>query len=116
MHGVAVVVGDDLHFDVPAELDILFDVDGGVLERVFRLGLGLAKAGLEGDVVVGDAHAPPAATGRGFDDDGVADFAGDFQGLLFVVDRAVAAGHGGHLGFAGQLLARDLVADAPPSR
>ncbi len=111
MDGVAVVVGQDLHFDVPAEFDVFFDVDGGVLEGVFGFGLGLLEAGLEGDVVVGDAHPAAAAAGGGFDDDGIADLAGDFQGGLFVIDGAFAAGDGGDLGFFGELFACDFVAD-----
>ena len=43
VHGVAVIVGEDLHFDVPAELDVLLDVDRGILERVLGLGLRLLE-------------------------------------------------------------------------
>jgi len=61
MHGVAMTVGDDLYFDMTAKLDVLFEIDGGILEGVFGLGLGLAEAGAKGDVVMRDAHSAPAA-------------------------------------------------------
>ena len=78
---VAVVVRHDLHLDVPAEFDVLLDVDRGVLEGVLGFGLRLPQAGLEGDVVVGHAHPAPAAAGGGLDDDGVPDLVGDPQRL-----------------------------------
>jgi len=109
--GVAAMVGHDLDFDVAAELDVFFDVDGGVFEGVFGFGLGLLQAGAQGDVVVGDAHAATATAGGGFDDDGVADFFGDAEGDFFIVDRAVGAGDGGDFGLFRQVFAGDFIAD-----
>ena len=36
MESVAMLVGNDLHLDVPGLFDQLFQVDTGILERFFR--------------------------------------------------------------------------------
>ena len=41
---VAVLVGEDLHFDVPRVLDVLLHVDVAVAEGGLGLGLGLLDA------------------------------------------------------------------------
>ena len=60
--------------------------------------------------VVGDAHALAAAAGGGLDHDGIADLAGDLDGMLGVGDLAEVARNGRNLGLGGRLLALDLVA------
>ena len=79
---VAVVVGQDLHLDVPGLDDELLDVDAAVAEGGLGLGLGGVEAGAQGDVVVGDAHAASAAAGGGLDEDRVADLVGELQRLV----------------------------------
>jgi hypothetical protein len=108
--GVAVGIGQYLHFDVPAELHVFLDVDRRIFECILRFSAGLLETGAEGDIVVGDAHSAPAAAGSGFDDDGIADLIGDFDRDLLIFDCALAAGHGGHLGFFRKPFARDFVA------
>ncbi len=43
VHDVAVMVGDDLHFDVPRVLDVFFQIDAGVAEGRLGLGRGLLQ-------------------------------------------------------------------------
>jgi hypothetical protein len=50
---------------VPAELDVLFDVDGRVFEGVFGFRLRLTETGSKRDVVVRHAHPASATTGGG---------------------------------------------------
>ena len=67
VHDVAVVVGQDLDFDVAGVFDVLFEVDSAVLEGGLGLGSRGLNAGFEGDLVHGDAHAAAAAAGSGLD-------------------------------------------------
>jgi hypothetical protein len=110
VHGVAVVVGEDLHLDVPAELDVLLDVDRRVLERVLASACACLKPARRRR-----RCAPRASRARhhrgSLDDDRVADFLRDAQGDLLVIDGAVGAGDGRHLRALRELLALDLVAD-----
>ncbi len=110
VHGVAVLVAQHLHLDVARGFEELLDVDGAVAEG--RLGLGGRglHARAERGLVVDDAHASPAAAGRGLHDDRVADLVGEFDGLVDVVDRALGAGEDRDLGLFGRGAARDLVA------
>ena len=65
-HG-AVRVGEHLHLDVPARLDVGLAEHGGVAERRRRLGAGgRDRAGQLGERAH-DAHAPPAAARRRLD-------------------------------------------------
>ena len=110
VEGLAVAVGENLELDVAGFLDVFLEVNGAVAEGFFGFVFGDIELFGEGDVVVGDAHAATAAAGDGFDDDGVADLAGDFDRLGLVGDGAVGAGDGGDLGFADGVLGDGLVA------
>ena len=62
---------------------------------------------------MGDLHAAPAAAGRGLDQHGIADVAGDFLRLIETGDGAVGAGHERKAeGLRGHLRL-DLVAHEP---
>src|ERR1700690_85457 len=105
---VAVLVAQDLEFDVAGGLDLLFDINVGAAESLLGFGFGGLKQGDEFARVAHDAHAAAAAAFGGFDHYGVADFGGDFFGGVFVGDYSGAAGNdresgGGH-GFAGFIL------------
>ena len=63
------------------------------------------------DVVAGHAHAAAAAAGRRLDQHRIADLFGQTQGLRFVVNQALAAGHDGDAGLLGQLAGLVLVAE-----
>src|SRR5690606_35057505 len=110
VEGLAVGVGEDLELDVAGLLDVFLDIDRAVAEGFLGLVAGDVVFLGEGDVVVGDAHAAPAAAGDGLDDDGVADLAGDFDGFGLAGDGAVGAGDGGHAGFFDGVLGHGLVA------
>ena len=107
---VAVVVGDDLHLDVPGMLDVFFEIDFGVAEGGLGLGLGLLDGGLQGQIVQGHAHAAPAAAGRRLDQHRKAELVGQRDGLALALDQPLAAGHGGNVDFLGQSPGGVLVA------
>ncbi len=107
---LAVVIGDDLDLDVPGGSDVALDEHGAVAER----GLGLALCALHGgEQLVGgvdDAHAAPAAAGRGLDDRRQADVGQrGLQVLRAVIGNrdALQGRHavGGHDLFRGHLVA-----------
>ena len=99
VHDVAVAVGEDLHLDVAAVLDVLLDEHGVVAERRQRLALGGGDRLVEVLGPADDAHALAAATGRCLHEHGER--------------RAVALGHDGDArpdgDLAGGVLATHLV-------
>ena len=105
----ALVVAQNLEFDVVRVFDVFLDVNAGVAEGLFGLGAGGVIAFDQGNVVVGDAHAASAAAGDGFDHDRVADAFGDGQGVLLVFHHALGAGRGLHAGLLGEGAADGLV-------
>ena len=113
VHHRAVLIAEHLHFDVARVLDVLLDVDVTVAERRFRLALrGLERlAHLAG--VADDPHAAAAAAGDRLDDHREAQLAGDLEGLLFAVDRPVAAGQDRHAGLLHRAPRAGLVAEQP---
>ena len=90
MHDMPTVVGGNLHFDMAGLEEIAFEVDGIVAERGLRLRLRGLKCTREVFCFVHDTHAATAPTGRGFDDDGVTDLGGGFEGFLFAFELAWA--------------------------
>ena len=74
MQGVAVGVGEDLHFDVAGALEIPLDQHAVVAERRggFLPGGGQCRLKIGG--LSDDPHAAPAAAGNSLDDDGKTDF------------------------------------------
>ena len=111
MDDVAVVITDDLDFDVAWLFDVLFEVDAGVFEGFFGFSTGCGNAGAEGDFIPGDSHALTTATGGGFDQYGVADAVGDLYGIFDIRDQSIAAGDTGHTGFAGDFASTDFVTE-----
>ena len=91
-------------------LDVFLDVDGAVAERLLRLAARDVVFLGEGNVVVRDAHAAPAAAGDGLDDHRVTDLAGDFHRLGLGFDRAIGTGDDGHTGLAHSVLGDGFVA------
>jgi hypothetical protein len=102
MDQMAVLVADDLEFDVPWPGEILLDVHVAVAERRQRLGPRKLEGPREIVRVSGDAHALAAAAGRGLDDHGKADLLGEDERFVNVVDgtgrarndRHADGGHG----------------------
>ncbi len=91
MHDVAEVVADHLELDVPGRLDVLLEVHVADAERSLSLALrGLVRV-RQFTCRPDDAHAASAATGRSFDDDGIADLLRGLQSLLFAFDETFTA-------------------------
>src|ERR1039458_1159387 len=83
---VAVLVGEDLEFDVPRRLDELLEVQIGRAESGAGLVLRLRKQGRQILGPVDHAHAAPAATRGGLEDDGIADSGGHFERLFGAIE------------------------------
>jgi hypothetical protein len=109
----AVLVGDDLHLDVPAALDQPLHEDDRVAEALLRLRPGarqrLLQLGLRADDP--DPAAPAAAAG--LDDQRVADGVGVPPAVVGTLDRAVAPRRDRHPGLLGEHLRLDLGAEQP---
>ena len=60
-------------------------------------------------IIIGNAHALPAPASRGFNHHGIADFLGDFDGLVRVFDQAHMARDTGHACVLGQFLGGDFI-------
>ncbi len=101
----AVRVSEDLDFDVPGVFQIFFEIEPGVAESVEGFGRGVAPGGGEIGIARDDAHAFSAATGDGFEKDGIAH--GLREGLSFfgLFNGIVGAGDDGNVGAAGELAA-----------
>mmetsp|Transcript_482 Transcript_482/g.1018 ORF Transcript_482/g.1018 Transcript_482/m.1018 type:complete len:696 (+) Transcript_482:336-2423(+) len=89
--GGGVASREDLDFDVMGVFDVLFDQEAIVPEEAFGFGRSEAVALLDLGGVVADSHAFASASGGGFDHDGVADFLGDFDGVVRRSDHAIEA-------------------------
>ncbi|NIL79000.1 hypothetical protein RhoFasB10_05191 [Rhodococcus sp. B10] len=108
---VAVLVGDDLCFDVAGLVEVALDEAFPAAER----GDGFTDGGVEqfGDFFAGagDFHAAPAATEGGFDGDRQAVLVGEVEDFLGVLDRLGGTGNGGGFGAGGDVACGDLVAE-----
>ena len=116
MQRLAFPVGQDLEFNMAGAFDVFFDVDDRIGKRALRFRPGRVVALDEAGVVVRHPHPASAAAAGGLDDHGVADFPGDFQRFLLVLDGTVAAGHHGHTRLAHRLAGRDLVSHRADGR
>ena len=107
---VAVGVAEDLHLHVPGVRQVPLEIDGRVAEHRS----GGRPCGDESSLEVRsrghDGHAPSAAAGRGLDDHGVADPAGDLATLVDGADRLDDAGEQRQPGVCHEPSRRRLVA------
>ena len=94
----AVLVGQHLELDVARILDVLFHVKLAVAEGVGRLGKRRMEHVGQFLGVAHDAHAAPAATGLGFENDRIAHFLGPLLRLFGRRQNAVRARQNGHPG------------------
>ena len=104
-------VAEDLHFDVLGPRDVALDEDIGLAEGRSGFALRFFELAQQLIAVAHHAHAAPAAAEAGFDDQREADF---FRGGFHFRrhgDGFGRAGDGGHIGFVGQMLGRDFVAE-----
>ena len=111
IHGVLVLIGQDLNFNVAWVLEVFLHVNGWVAERRLRLCFGRLH-GSDQVLFVGDhTHAATAPTACGLDDHGVTNAFGNFfQQRRVAGQLAFGAWHTWHAGFDHGLLGRDFVA------
>src|SRR5262245_24943417 len=110
---VAVIVAEHLDFDVARVGDVFLKVDAAVFERRLGLCAGRVVSVAEFALIVGDAHASPAAAGRGLDQHRIAYPHGLFDGGLFVFDQALAAGRDRHARSLHRTLGLRFIAHYP---
>jgi len=109
--GVAVFVADGLDFYMAGVFEEFFDEDAAVSEcgECFLLCFGDICS--EGCFVSADAHASASASCGCFDDDGVADFCGDFDGFVEFFDFAFGAWEDGYFGGSCVMFCLDFIAE-----
>ena len=96
MQQVAVMIPQDLHFEMPRTRQIFFQEHGSVTERRVRFALGLFEQRIELHGVGNHAHAAAAPAHGGFDDDRVTDFPRYFLRFSRRLDRVFRSGQHGH--------------------
>ena len=107
---VAVLVGDDLDFDVADLFEVLFHIQAGVAEGRLRHGGGLKKGIFQFAFFTNKENAAPASAALSLQHDGEGDFVDDLA-CGGHVDRAFRAGHHGDAEPLGDLADLHLVAE-----
>lgn len=110
VNDIAVLVAEDLDFDVFGALDVALQEDSVVTKSVEGFFLGFLQAGLEFGGFFDDAHAATTTTEGRFDDEGEADFVGDGEGLVGIRDGVIGAWEDRDLGGDGLGTGRGFVA------
>ena len=108
----SVLVGDDLHLDVPPALHQLLEEDHRVGEGAQCLGLGSFEGVRQLPCGPDDADAAAAAATSCLDDQRIADRGRVAAGVLQVLDGSAAPRRHGDAGLLGQELGLDLVTQA----
>ena len=108
---VAVLIGDDLDFDVADVFEVAFDEEAGVAEGSFGHGGSLDEGVFEFLHGADDEDAATAAAAFSLEHDGQTDFLDDLARAVDV-DRAVGTGHDGHADPGGEISGLHLVARA----
>ena len=110
MHDVAVIVAEDLDFD-------MFGLDQELLHEDVVVAEGLLRFGFNEVIVDADffhrvaaPHAAAAAACGSLQDDREAELERELLGLLLAFQRRGGAGDGGNVAVFGQFLGRELVA------
>ena len=112
MQDIAMLVGEDLDFDVLGATDEFFQENGTVAEGAQGLGLSFFEQGFEVFFLAHHTHATTATAEGSFDDQWEADF---FRGLhrqfaiFYGLGRAL---QGRHLEFFGNIPRRGFVTHA----
>ena len=104
------MVAQYLHFDVLGAAHEPFQEYSVVAERGGRFAARLLEFAVELRCAIYHPHAAPASAKGGFDDQRIADLAGDLRGLLRVGDGLFAAGHARNAGLLGQSPRGGLIA------
>jgi len=95
VNDISVIVRQDLELHMARVLDIFFNVNIGVLEILFRFGLGQLERAKERYIIMANAHALTATTRRSFDDDRIFDLLGDRKSVLRGLHNALPPGVSG---------------------
>ena len=108
----AVLVADDLHFDMAGVTNEALDIDAVAAEGGPGLGLAARIGVLQPGSVIDDAHAAPPAAGDGLDHDGAALAQRREKGFRFLqAGRAVGALDNGYAALFRQFPGSCLVAE-----
>ena len=111
MQHVAMIVAENLHFDVPRARQIFLDENGCVAERPERLALSFLKQRIECARLAHNAHAAPASAHRGFQHHGVAEFCRRASRFFRRSHRRFGTGQHRHINRSCQAPRRCLVAE-----
>ena len=108
VHDVAVLVCQNLNFNVARRSDKSLDEHGSVSKCIDRFRNGAFEAVLEFTVLAYDAHAFSTAACACFDQQWVANSVGNFSGLLRRVNGVIGSGYEGHIKRLDRLLCCQL--------
>ena len=97
-HDVPVLIGQHLKLNVPRLLDELLHVEVAIAEGVSRLGVCRLEEARQFFFRADDAHAAPASTRGGLEDNRIADRLRPLQRLALTLDHALRPGQDRHLG------------------
>ncbi len=110
VHEVAVLIAQDLHFNVAGARDIALQKHGAVTESGGSFLAGLVHFPGELLGIFDDAHATAAAAERRFDHEREADFPSEFRGLGGIGERFFRSGNDGNAGGFGEMPGSGFVA------
>jgi hypothetical protein len=106
----ALLIGQYLNFDVAGTLDKFFQVDGGIAERLERLGCGGVECSVKPRRIRYHPHAFATTARDGLHDHRVPDFIRERPGLRAIADRGITTRYHRYAGLAHAPACLDLVA------
>src|SRR4051794_33712481 len=109
----AVMVAENLEFDVPRVLDVFLDVDVSNTKRSLGFPLGCLERLGELAGVADDAHSTAAAARDGLDDDGESEILRNLESLLLAVYRTIASRQNRHTRLFHRAAGAGLVTQQP---
>ncbi len=107
---IPVVIGQNLHLDMPSALQETFDIDATIAKCRLRRGTGSRVRTGQLTASAHDRHSPPATAGNRLDDDRISDPLSDFLGLQTIFDSPRATRQHRQAGRRGHLAGLRLVA------
>ena len=109
MNDAAMLISEDLEFDMMRIDDEFLDVDLRITESLLRLEAGGVIALHQTSLVAGDPHAASAATRDGFDHDGKTNFSRNLERFFLAIDDSVTARTNRYADLAGTIASGILV-------
>ena len=107
---VAVLIAENLHFDVLGARNVFFEEHGRIAEGAFGFRLRFIEQTAEVARFVNDAHAAAAAAESRLDDQREADFLGRLQRFFAIGNGLFVAGQDGNVDLLGERTRGGLVA------